>query len=228
MLKKFICLILSVFILSGCAHPLKIKNLNSYRTMSLNPLKDDVSIGIIPSTGDMASKNLVKGIGMSLQKNAATVYLPYFPKSKKPVDVVASISIQPKYKGSGMNFLINWPGFLLFVPALNGYIYKVNYNIDISLNNASDNSLIDSWSIPVKLDVRHAEFDRTWTEISWLEVSAIAFLGGLFFTQYDPDVTQLVVDKIEGPIGDYVAQEIIARINNCGILSEMQTQENGK
>jgi hypothetical protein len=54
----------------------------------------------------------------------------------------------------------------------------------------------------------------TWTEIGWLEVGVIPFFGGLIFAgTYDPDVTPLVMDKIEQPVGDYIAQEIVSRIN---------------
>ncbi len=98
------------------------------------------------------------------------------------------------------------------------YVYKVNYDIDILLSRASDNKTIDSFSLPLHLDVRHADFNRTWTEISWLEVGAIAFIGGIVFTGYDDNVSPLVAEKIQTPIGDYIAQEIVSRINNFGGL----------
>lgn len=199
---------------SGCTHPLDVKNLSSYQNMQINPLNSPITIGVVPSTEDIHSQRLIKGVGTSLQKYSARVLLPYTPLGNaKVADVVANIKIRPEYKGSGWNFLINWPGFLVWAPAVNGYVYKVNFNIDIMLTKGSDNSKIDSWSIPVDLDLRHADINRTWTEIGWLEVSAIPFISGFIFTQYDTSVTPILMDKIESPIGDYIAQEIVAHIN---------------
>ena len=126
--------------------------------------------------------------------------------------------MRPEYKGSGWNFLINFPGFLIFTPAWNGYVYRVNYDVDVLLSKASDSTKIDSFSLPIHLNVRHADFNRTWTEISYFEVGVIALVGGIVFTGYDDNVSQLVIDKIEVPIGEYVAQDIVSRLNNFGDL----------
>ncbi|MEA2096815.1 MAG: hypothetical protein U9P73_09025 [Candidatus Cloacimonadota bacterium] len=221
MLFKFGNIIIGVLVallLSSCSHKLEIKNLRSYQNLSLNPLEQKVTIGIIPSIEDISSKKLMKGIATALMKYSATVVMPYTPGSLRKPDVLANISIRPEYKGSGWNFLINWPGFLIWTPAWHGYVYKVNYDVSVLLTKASDNTKIDSFTIPVKLDVRHAEMDRTWTEISWLEWSVIAFVGGIVFTQYDSNVSPLVAEKIETPIGDYIAQDIIDRLNSYGQL----------
>lgn len=112
-----------------------------------------------------------------------------------------------------MNFLINFPGFLVWAPAWNGYVYHATYDFDIRLTRADDGSLIDAWPMTVNLSLRQAELDRTWTEISWFEVGSIAFVGGIVFIQYDDDVTPLLIDEIMMPIGKYVAEEVIRRIN---------------
>lgn len=209
-------LALAAILGSGCAHQLEVKNLRSYQNMQMNPLEKPITIGVVPSTEDIDSKRLMKGVGTALGKYSATVLLPYSPTSARKADVIAKIAIRPEYKGSGWNFLINWPGFLIWTPAWHGYVYKVNYDVEIMLTKGGDNSKIDSWSIPVKLNLRHAEMNRTWTEIGWLEWGVIPLVGGIVFTQYDPGVTPILVDKIEVPIGDYIAQEIITRINNSG------------
>ncbi len=65
-------------------------------------------------------------------------------------------------------------------------------------------------------ELRHADINRTWTEVSWFEWGIIAFIGGIAFTQYDDNVSPLVADKIQEPIGDYIAQKIIKSINDSG------------
>lgn len=204
---------------SGCAHTLDVKNMGSYQTTQTHPLQKSVSIGLVSLTNSPDSQQLMKGIGTALGKYTPTVIQFYGPESATKVDVIANINIQSEYKGSGWNFLINFPGFLIFTPAWNGYVYKANYNVDIALAKGADHSKLDTWSVPINLDLRQAEIDRTWTEISWLEVGAIAFIGGIVFTGYDTDVTQPLVEKIQNPIGDYIAQDIVNHINNNGNLT---------
>ena len=140
--------------------------------------------------------------------------MPYNVKSTRSVDKVVDISIDSDYSGSGWNFLINFPGFLIFMPAWHGYDYTAEYNFDVVIKDASGLNTIDQFQLPVVLDLRHADFNRTWTEVSWFEVGAIAFLGGIYFTTYDDDVTPALVSTIDTKIGDYVANEIVTRLNN--------------
>jgi hypothetical protein len=205
---------------SGCTHQLVVKNMSTYQNKSVTPLKRPMTIGVVPIGQDTNCVQIVKGVGMALGGGnySATVLLPYSPGTDKRADVVANIKIGSEYAGSGWNFLINWPGFLIFTPAWNGYVYKANYQVDIALTKEADNAPIDSWAMPINLNLRHAELDRTWTEIGWLEVGVIPLIGGIVFTAYDTDVTDPLIQKIEMPIGDYIAQEIVNRINQCDSL----------
>jgi hypothetical protein len=198
---------------SGCAHTLDVKNIRSYENVQTHPLQKPLTIGVLPSTDDTGSQQLMKGIETALGRYSTTVVLPNSTGTVNKADVIANINIRSEYKGSGWNFLINFPGFLIFTPAWNGYVYKANYNVDIALAKGMDNSKVEDWSVPINLDLRQAEIDRTWTEVSWLEVGAIAFIGGIVFTGYDTDVTPILGEKIANPIGDYIAQDIVNHIN---------------
>jgi len=84
---------------------------------------------------------------------------------------------------------------------------------------AYNGETINSFSVPIYLKIRHADISRTWTEAGGFLVAppvsgAIPLIGGICFIQYDDDVTPLAADKIQVPIGDYVAQKIITRIKN--------------
>jgi hypothetical protein len=219
-LQTLVCLALAALVAGvGCTHTLEVKNLNSYRSASIVSLKKPTTIGMVQTAESPECQRLVKAVGQALGKNSAQVLLPYTPAPDRPVDVVAEINITPEYKGSGWNFLINWPGFLVFVPALNGYVYKANYQVDIALAKSANLAQKDAWTMPINLDLRHAEIDRTWTEIGWFEWGVIPLIGGIVFTQYDPDVTPILIDAIETPVGDYIAQEIIQRINASETLN---------
>lgn len=203
---------------SGCAHTLEVKNMRSYENVQTHPLQKPLTIGVMGSTDDVGSHQLLKGVETSLGRYSTTVVLPSAAENARKVDVVANIKIQSEYKGSGWNFLINFPGFLIFTPAWNGYVYKANYNVEVALAKGIDGNKLESWSLPINLDLRQAEIDRTWTEVSWLEVGVIAFVGGIVFTGYDTDVSPILGEKIENPIGDYLAQDIVNHINSCSNL----------
>lgn len=211
----------------GCAHPLTIKNLATYQSFGLTTFEKPVSIGIVMSTDQPEKQSLLNGVAMALGSYSARVIMPYSPGGTKPVDVIAHIEIDAVHDGSGWNFLINWPGFIVFAPAWNGYMYEVKYTVHCMLTKGSTNEVIDEFKLPIALDVRHADINRTWTEISWLEVSAIAFVGGLCFVSYDDSVTPLVSEKIEYPIGKYIASEIVKRINRHGSLTRSRPLESG-
>lgn len=201
-------------VLQGCAHTLEIKNLSDYQAPAGEPLRQRFAIGIAARAENDESRHLAKAVGTELGKYGADVAYPYFAApGARPVDVVANLDVKPVHKGSGWNFLVNFPGFLVFAPAWHGYVYEVRYDIDVALTSPADGAPVDRFVVPVALDVRHASYNRTWTEVSWFEVGAIALVGGLVFTGYDDGVTPLVVQHSATTIGDYVAQKIVARMN---------------
>lgn len=218
-------LCLGMMLLGGCTHPLAIKNLDSYRAYGVSSLDRPLKIGIASTVSEPEQRRLLDGVANALGGYSAQVVMPYAPNSQKEVDVVATINIQADHKGSGWNFLINWPGFLVWAPAWNGYIYEVKYTIDCTLTKGGTREAIDQFQIPIVLDVRHAAINRTWTELSWLEVSAIAFVGGIVFVNYDESVTPLVVEKIETPLGKFIAQEIVKRINGSGKFAHIDQRD---
>lgn len=214
-------------LLVGCSHTLEVKNISEYKSDSLvQKINKPISIGIVFSEGDDTElRQMVKEVGSELQKYTTEVVYPFNPNGYKKVDVEARVSIDAEYKGSGANFWINWPGFLVFAPAWNGYVYKVNYEVEVALFDVAKSKLIDKFTLPINLDIRHAAINRTWTEISWLEVSALAFIGGLAFTQYSPSVTPLVVHATSRTLGNYIAEEIVNHLNASGLYSQIFTRE---
>ena len=225
-IQQWCCLLAglgAVAFLSGCQHALEVKNISDYRSLTIATPRDVHSIGIVPSTTDIHGERLVKSAGTKLATYLDEVLLPYSTRSSRKVDVIASIKVAPNYKGSGLNFLINWPGFLIFTPAWNGYIYKVRYDVDIALTNAADGGNIGTFSLPIDLHVRHAAMNRTWTEVGWLEWGVIPLVSGIFFTSYDKKVTSILLDHVGDDIGEYIAQEILSRLDASGVARSPTT-----
>ena len=213
--KQFgVSVLVSAFLLllSGCAHQLTVLNLDQYHASSRSPLPPTSTIGVLEGDIDTGAMELFDGVAAGLARSGAQVANPYRPAADKPADLVARIGIKAKYDGSGTNFWINFPGFLIWAPAWNGYVYKADFAVHVDLYKGSDTkTAVDTLDIPVNLDIRHAEIDRTWTEVSWFEVGIIALVGGFMFQKYDTDVTPLLMHEIERPIGDYIAHKILEK-----------------
>lgn len=204
--------ILMLCILTGCAHELNIKNLSEYQNHPVTSVEKPMVLGLTATNGDPDVNQLTAGVVKGLQRASARPIYPFNPSGEKRASAIAHMTVTPDRHGSGWNFPINWPGFLIFTPAWNGYVYRVNYNVDVILCN-QDNQKFDELKLPIHLNIRHADIDRTWTEIGWLEWGVIPFIGAFVFTTYDDDVTQELGGKIESPVGDYIAQEIVKSLN---------------
>ena len=203
-------LLLAVF-LSGCTHQLNIKNLNSYYGTTSAFVKQQLHIGLRTNSSDFEGRKISKMTADSLNRCNVRVTTSFLPDD---VDVVATMRVQSDYKGSGWNFLINFPGFLVWAPAWHGYHYTVSHNINVELTESKTGARINTLNIPVVLNIRHADISRTWTEVSWLEFGVIAFVGGIVFINYDDEVTPMVTDKAGPVLADYIAQEIVSSLLN--------------
>jgi len=212
-----VCALGAAFFLAGCQHALTVKNLDQYRRAGVVATQP-VSVGLVVQGSDEPSGRLGEGIATGLRNCSTEVIYPYFRSGSFKADVQADVVIHPTYKGSGANFFINFPGFLIFTPAWNGYVYKVDYSVAVKLVRVSDQTLIDEFTLPIKLNVRHADMNRTWTEVSWLEVGIIALGGGIAFMDYDTKVSPLVANATKFTLGSYIAQEIVKRVNTSPVL----------
>lgn len=201
---------------SGCAHPLVIKNVDSYRVSDNTSMTTHKSIGVVSTTSSFDDQILLNGVSDSLRRYSSDVISPYVKGGERKVDIIANVGIQSQYDGSGLNFLISWPGFILWTPAWNGYIYNIKHNYSVRLEDGATLSHVDTFNIPIDLDIRHAAMNRTWLAESgwWLFYTIPSFVGGIFHTEYDRNVTPLAAKEAAMPIGNYVAQEIIRRISS--------------
>jgi len=205
--------LLLALVLVGCSHGLEVKNLDKYsRTaFSINQMERP-NVGLVSSEGgDISCSKLVKEVASQLQRQANVTY-PCDPGTGKDPEYIVDIKVKSEYKGSFWNwFPISWPGFLIFTPAWNGFAYDANYDFDVTISK--DGKQIDSFKEPVTFDIRHAELDRTWIEAAgWLFWTAPALVFGLFNTGYDTDVSPQLVEKVEKPLGEYMAARILQSI----------------
>lgn len=201
--------IVFVITTSGCTHMMTVQNMGMYKPDFINSTDITGSIGIISDNTQPDTNRLVTAMANNLKKNGFKVIFPYYKsQNSSTVDYIVKVNPLAEYKGSGMNFLVNFPGFLIFAPAFFGYGYKANYTFDVDITEVATKKALPRLTIPIHLDIRHADTNRTWTEISWFEVGIIALIGGIVFTNYDTKVTNILLDKYENKLGDYLATKI--------------------
>jgi len=201
--------------LIGCSHALQITNADEYFSPPSPPPKETIRLGVTSSNdAHVQNSRYVGAIVDALQRtgNLEKVLYPYNQSiHKDQVDMVIDINVNPRYSGRGSNFFVNWPGFLIWAPAIWGYGYIAEIETTVNSTRLKDGTS-QQITIPTKYEFRQAEFDRTWTEISWFEVSLIAFIGGIAFIQYDTDVTDEFITKVSPSYGPYVAKKIVATL----------------
>lgn len=197
--------------LTGCAHQLAVLNLGEYH--SVRPeIPASATVSVLEGDVDSSALPLVEAVAAGMARSGVRIVGSHSAANEKPADLVAKIGIKARYDGSGTNFWINFPGFLIWTPAWNGYVYKAEFDVHVDLARGSDpKTIVGTLDLPIKLDIRHAEMDRTWTEVSWLEVGVIALVGGIMFQSYDTDVTPILMKEIERPIGEYLANRILQK-----------------
>ena len=211
MLSVLLCL---VVVAAGCSHPLTLQNLSSYKAGFVNTARIKSIIGISATTNTPEEERLMMAVANAFKRDGVSVIYPFYTneESLKKVDYILKIATSSEFKGSGMNFLINWPGFLIFAPALFGYSYTASFNFDADIIDVKKNRTLPRISLPIEIKFRHASTNRTWTEISWFEVSVIALIGGIVFVQYDESVTPVLMNSLEYKLGDYVESKLIAAV----------------
>lgn len=209
-MKVIAVLLSALLVLPACSHQLQVKNMSLYQPELLGTIPSDLKVGIQYSSLAPGDERLLIQTINSLRTYGIQVVYPFATneQSKKTVDYILRMNLTSQYDGSNTNFWINWPGFLIWTPAWHGYNYRVVYSFDVDITDAETNQALPRLRIPVDLDIRHAAMNRTWTEISWLEWSAIALIGGIIFTRYDNSVTPILLDHSERKIADYVGSKI--------------------
>ena len=206
-------LLIAAAVLSGCTHPVAVTNLNNYKPSTLIPLEERLSIGIRATAPDLQGHRLTHAIRRDLAKyNADSIMTD--SNATAPLDVIADIAVVPEYKGSGWNFWVDFPGFLIWAPAWHGYNYQANYDIDVRLTDAKTGELINTIYVPVRMKVKHADISRTWTTGAGIPTLGTApLIGGLVTMNYDETVTPLVNQLADPTIADYVAQQIATKLH---------------
>ena len=218
-MRRTVTAALSLCLGLGCTHTLAINNYPGMPSVGAAPPRPLV-VGLVSQGGAPYSEQYVDAIarGLQLQASVERVVYPYAKGSS--VDVIANVDVNPEYKGAGTNFFVNFPGWLVFAPAWNGYKYQANPRTRVELTTP-DGSSIGEISWEHNYVFHQADMGRTWTEVSWFEVGIIALIGGIVFVQYDPDQTPHFIEEVSNSYGRQVAVEISRGLANYSPLKRL-------
>jgi hypothetical protein len=211
-------MLLTGFIVSGCSHNMHITNSEDYFAQPTAPVRQAIKLGVTSSSiSEPLNSRYISAIVDALQKNGSIerVIYPYNQATHKDlVDAVVDISVKTRYDGKRSNFFVNWPGFLIFAPAIWGYGYNAEIETQASIASMKDGKshLI---TVPTRYEFRHADMGRTWTEVGWFEVGIIPLIGGFVFTGYDDSITGEFIKNVSPSYGPYVAKKIVEAACDC-------------
>jgi len=156
---------------------------------------------------------------------------------------IVRVSIQPTYGGSGWNFPITFPGFLVFTCAWLGYYYTVDLDTTIfadplpsskSQMSAAgmDAEVLTSGSKEFESPfyLKHCSYTRGfWSGSGWWfpGYGATALVFAFVHTGYDRQATQPFQDAIRAQYGRYVAENIIQVLRDGGAVEYQQFRKSG-
>jgi hypothetical protein len=199
-------------ILSGCTHAMKIRNSDEYvaTASSERPLILVVETDVTA----LDAETLVAAVkdGLAASSSVERVWsAKEVPPGLSP-DFVVRVRPTTSYEGSGWNYPITFPGFLLFTHAWNGYHYKASVTTDVALRTPGVEQPISSETIETHWDLRHCDFERGALNSSgWYTpfYGAANIFIGFWMLRYDNDATPEFVREAKLPYGRFVAAKVI-------------------
>jgi hypothetical protein len=217
---------------SGCAHKMDVKNLHEFSVVPTSGKRMDVALATCKGSGDEMIYFRAIEAALRAHPDVASVRTNWMSDKTEmgfaPSHIV-SLDVNTKYDGSGWNFPITFPGFLIFTCAWNGYVYHVDVTTDIKasplpnakkvLSGQGGELSSNSESLNTCFNLRHCDFERGfWSGTGWWFPGwgLHNIITGLIFVNYDEDATKPFHNEVDKTYGDYVADGIIRLLKKYG------------
>ncbi|MEK6529062.1 MAG: hypothetical protein AABZ36_09315 [Nitrospirota bacterium] len=212
-MKKIMFLLsLTVLLMMGCTHELRITNEESFIPSQTKPSKA-VKIGFLPSEDRMINAVIEE---ISLSSWVKEAKKGYQKGSEIEVDYISDLSTNMKFRASGQNFFITFPGFIVFTHAWLGYKYYVDIDTQSKLLDSSGKSLSEA-SIFTPYEIRYTSFARGATSslIGWLTpgYGVLDVIPGIIFaSSYDKRATPEFIEKAKPSYKAFVSSKVLEQI----------------
>ena len=233
--RKSILSVLSLILLFigvGCTHQMRVKNLRDYNA-SPTSTGNSFDVALAPYKSNEQLRGFYKETIDALNRHPDVKIVRgqwrfHGNTDEFNPDYIVNIDISAKYKGSGWNYPITFPGCYLFICAANGYVYKADVTTEISVSTLSiDNDsssvpkcttpLLCSDSVPMHFNFRHCSYSRGfWSGSAWWMpgYGLHNIITGFVYVGYDSAATRSFVEKSEETYGEYIAEKIVSMIVN--------------
>ncbi len=199
--------------LVACTHAMHVKNLDEYRksVAVAGPVRVALEDG--STSPDEHTYFTFVHEALATHAGVEVALAAELPADFRP-DVTVRVRPHPAYHGSGWNYVIAFPGFVLFTHAWNGFVYSADLTTDVELRDGS--AAPATSSLPAHYRVRYCDADRGiatssgWYTPGWGGLNAVI---GVFMVPWDPDGTPAFQREVRSAYGDYVANSILELAN---------------
>lgn len=198
-----------LFATSGCVHTMQVRNLDEFRLGAHSGSRHSLRL-TAPDSGPSQPYGEMIRDALAKHASVADVMRNGDPQYDRKPDVDVRADIVVKYSGSGANFPITFPGFLVFAHAWNGFIYKADIQTNLSVTSTADGQ-VRTRALKTKYDMRHCDFGRGfWASSGWFLPGwgATSLIAGAFMVSYDKDATPEFCAAVHDAYGSYVANNI--------------------
>ena len=214
----FILVILVVFA-SGCSHSLTVKNLEEYYSRGIDS-RFDGSLCVSKPSGSPGDIPYFKAILKSLEEDYGLTIVRHGSVLKvaegRSCDYSLSISIETKYNGSGKNFVITFPGFILFAPSWKGFYYDAKITTEVFIRDTAGKTVSKVFEEPL-FQFNYMDSGRSfWAYNGWWTpmYGAGSLIAAPFMCSYDKDATPAFQLMVLDIYGQYIAEHIIEAMND--------------
>ena len=203
----------------GCTHTMEVRNLGEFQRQASSDRSYTFAIEGVGSDRDQTE--FVDAVREGLAEHPSVERVAYArdwqtwtPEgSDEGPDFTIRIAPSTSYEGSGVNYLVTFPGFLVFAHAWNGFKYSALVSTTVTVEGA--NGRRSEKSVSADYDIRHCDFERgAWTSSGWWTPGwgGLNVIIGFFMIKYDVDATEEFVEAVRPSYGRYVANEAIAMV----------------
>ena len=197
--------------LGGCSHGLEWRNAEDYRALAFDTSREGLLVALSCDSEEPDAQALCVSVAKALSERGG--YRVRYPASPRmPANVRVRVAVAGERRGSAGNILVAFPGYLIFTPGWLGYGYSLERNVTCAIAEGNGKPM-GELSLPITLNVRHADPGRTWATSTIWPLAPLSLLNGLYCVTYDQDVDAQVAEVVYPKLGAYIAGEIIAKVN---------------